>query len=109
VLDTAVREDRASAGIDLAPLQQLLPRFPCSEADAAPGAAGRGYEERFGAREPARLVDLEDLNGDGHPLELALLAEFIDCARHTSLVAGVDPLTRTLHVFFERMDREPAR
>ena len=87
----------------------LLPRFPCSEADAAPGAAGRGYEERFGAREPARLVDLEDLNGDGHRLELALPAEFIDCARHTSLVAGVDPLTRTLHVFFERMDREPAR
>jgi len=33
----------------------------------------------------------------------------MDCARHTSLVAGVDPRSKKLRVLFERVDREPAR
>lgn len=89
--------------------EPLLPRFRCADGDASPGAADRPYEERFARREPARLVVLDDLNADGLPLEIALPAEFIDCARHTTLVAGVDPRTKKLHVLFERMDREARR
>jgi len=59
--------------------------------------------------EPTHLVVLEDLNGDGLPLEIALPAEHIDCARHTSIVAGVDPKTKKLRVLFERMNRQAER
>jgi hypothetical protein len=86
-----------------------LPRFACREGDKAPGESDRAYEERFGTREPVRLVDLEDLNGDGLALEIALPGEFLDCARHTSIVAGVDRRSKKLRVLFERMDREAAR
>jgi hypothetical protein len=86
--------------------EPLLPRFRCAEGDASPGAADRPYEERFAKREPERLVTLADLNGDGLPLEIALPAEIVDCARHTALVVGVDPRTKKLRVLFERMDRE---
>jgi hypothetical protein len=88
--------------------EPLVPRFSCRAGDADEAAAGRGYEERFATREPTHLVALEDLNGDGLPLEIALPAEYLDCARHTSLVAGVDPRTKKLRVLFERMEREAA-
>ncbi len=86
-----------------------VPRFACREGDQAPGESDRAYDERFGAREPVRLVDLEDLNGDGLALEIALPGEFLDCTRHTSIVAGVDPRSKKLRVLFERVEREAAR
>jgi hypothetical protein len=89
--------------------EPLVPRFACQEGDAAEGAAAGSYEERFAPREPVRLVSLEDLNGDGLPLEIALPAESVDCGRHTSIVAGVDPRTKKLRVLFERMEREAER
>jgi hypothetical protein len=89
--------------------EPLVPRFACREGDAGEAAARGSYEERFSTREPVRLVDLKDLNGDGLPLEIALPAEFLDCARHTSIVAGVDPRTKKLRVGFERMERVGAR
>ncbi len=87
----------------------LVPRFDCREGDRAEAEAGRSYDERFGSREPTRILNLADHNGDGRALEFSLPAEFLDCGRHTSLVAGVDPETRKLRVLFERVDREPTR
>jgi hypothetical protein len=89
--------------------EPLVPRFACREGDAGEATARGSYEERFSTREPVRLVDLKDLNGDGVPLEIAVPAEFLDCARRTSIVAGVDPRTRKLRVWFERMERVGAR
>jgi hypothetical protein len=97
--------------LDLTPMlrgtggEPLVPRFACDARDAADGAAASSYEERFGSREPARLVTPQDLNGDGLALEIALPGEFLDCARHTAIVVGVDPRSKKLHVLFERMDR----
>ncbi|MBZ5638702.1 MAG: hypothetical protein LAO51_08085 [Acidobacteriia bacterium] len=89
--------------------EPLVPRFACREDDAGAAAAARSYEERFSTREPVRIVDVKDLNGDGLPLEVSLPAEFLDCGRHTSVVIGVDPRERKLRILFERMERDAAR
>lgn len=83
----------------------LLPRFRCAPGDESPGAREKTYEDRFAGRELVRLLDLTDLNGDGLPLEFSLPSEFIDCDRHASIVAGVDPRSKKLRIWSERMDR----
>lgn len=100
-------EDR----IDLTPLLRgvgegaLLTRFACEPADESPSERGRDYEERFAGREPARLIALRDRNGDGSPLEIEIVSEFLDCERHAALVIGVSPAERKLRLLFERLVR----
>jgi hypothetical protein len=103
-------EDR----LDLTPLLRgigegaLLPRFACAPGDEAgrPEDEDKDFGERFAGREPIRLLDLGDLNGDGVPLEVRLPSQFIDCERRAALVIGVDPEKRKLRVLFERLERD---
>ena len=83
----------------------LLPRFACEPGDESPGEGDRDYAERFAGREPTRLIALEDRTGDGSPLEIEIVSEFIDCGRHASPVVGVDPGKRKLRVLFEKLVR----
>ncbi len=88
--------------------QPLLPRYACRPGDSDPAEQEKSYEARFRDREPVRLLDLKDWNGDGLPLEFALPGEFLDCERHTMIIVGVDPSTAKLRVYGEKMERTGA-
>jgi hypothetical protein len=85
--------------------QPLLPRFACTPADAASRPVDESYEQRFGGREPVRLLVLRDLDGDGNALELDLPGELLDCTKHTVIVVGIDRRTGKLRGVEERLVR----
>jgi hypothetical protein len=76
----------------------LIPRFSCEEGDD-PGAVDSSVISAWmRERTPVRILDLRDLDGDGHPLEFVLPAEYEDCGTIEELVVGVDRRTASLRL-----------
>jgi len=69
----------------------LLPRYECTDEDRDPEARKVPHEERFAERATVTLIRLRDLDGDGHALELSLVAGFEDCGKHETIVVGISP------------------
>jgi hypothetical protein len=78
----------------------LVPRYACTEDDAQVLRAGG--TERFGGREPIRLLELADYDGDGQALEVALDGEFLECNRHGSVVVAIDAKESKLRLLVPR-------
>jgi len=76
----------------------LVPRFRC-DPDDGEGQTDDGTIRRlFRDRRPVRVLDMNDLDGDGHALEFSLPAEFTDCDTHTTLVIAVDRSNASLRI-----------
>lgn len=64
----------------------LLPRYRCEDGDSDPTARDRSIAERFFDRPRVPLVVPQDLDGDGHALEIEIVSRVEDCeARNVTL------------------------
>jgi hypothetical protein len=77
-LDLTAELPRTAGGV-------RLPRYRCEPGDADSPPSIEALQER----EPVTLLELADLDGDGHPHELELPLLPIDCVRHFALTVRI--------------------